>query len=111
MKTPSMAAAVAAATLVDPSTAFSSLQKPTEALAKQPKQREDVAALQPSRRAFFDKISKSAGVAAVVGIGILPQPEPANAAIKTGAANSFTGYVLQEDVIACSSMCTLNICL
>ena len=132
MKTPPMVtAAVAAATFVDPSTAFSSRSRqkptPTDGLVlaqSQSKQQEDIGVdvrgalqmqLQPSRRAFFDAIvskSSAAGVtAAVIGIGsgfILPQPEPANAAIKTGASNSFTGYVPHRSsarcyVIACSS--------
>ena len=134
MKTPPMVtAAVAAATFVDPSTAFSSRSRqkptptPTDGLVlaqSQSKQQEDIGVdvrgalqmqLQPSRRAFFDAIvskSSAAGVtAAVIGIGsgfVLPQPEPANAAIKTGASNSFTGYVPYRSsarcyVIACSS--------
>lgn len=47
---------------------------------------------QPSRRDFLERVSDSAVVAAAVVTGAnLQSPEPANAAIKTGAANSFTG--------------------
>ena len=101
--TPVFATAVAAAsTLVDPSAAFSSRHtapRPSASAAEQKQQQRRqgeeagangsnpiVSAEQSSRRDFLGSVA----AAAVTGAA-LKGPEPANAAIKTGAANSFTG--------------------
>jgi hypothetical protein len=123
MKTTSVVAAMAAAsttTLVDPSVAFSP-PRPTTAspqssaattIATRTRLREQRADGSVnsnsnndnsvnSRRNFLERLSESAAVAAsavagmTTGAALQGLPRPANAAIKTGAANSFTGYVEQ----------------
>ena len=98
--TPVVATAVvvaAASTLVGPSAAFSSSRPNQQGRPEQvgiDDQKDDhPAGQQPSRRDFLGRVSESAVVAAAVATGVtLPGlVEPANAAIKTGAANSFTG--------------------
>jgi len=77
---------VVAAAIVNHSSAFSLHQQ-----RQQPKQETK---LSSSRRAFFGKSSEFAKYAAVTLAGsgvVLQRPESANAALKTGAANPFTG--------------------
>jgi len=99
MKTISFIVAIAAASTVDISAAFSPQTQQAKTQRSQEQhhhhqhqpQKQEVEA-PPSRRAFFSRIAGSAFSAALVGGGILQHPEHANAAtIKTGAANSFTG--------------------
>mmetsp|Transcript_17477 Transcript_17477/g.20165 ORF Transcript_17477/g.20165 Transcript_17477/m.20165 type:complete len:221 (-) Transcript_17477:364-1026(-) len=82
-----LALVLVAATSIDPSAAFSQPQ--------QQRQQQKQAKLSSSRRTFFGKSSELAKYAAATLAGsagiILQRPAPANAAIKTGAANPFTG--------------------
>mmetsp|Transcript_8336 Transcript_8336/g.9247 ORF Transcript_8336/g.9247 Transcript_8336/m.9247 type:complete len:225 (+) Transcript_8336:118-792(+) len=93
MKTTSLLMTVAAASIVDPSAAFSPQKqqaKTQQQQQQQEQQEQQTPEASSSRRVFFGKVVADSAVA-IVGSGILQHPEPAHAAIKTGAANSFTG--------------------
>lgn len=86
---------VVTAVIVDPSAAFSQQQQQQQRRQqRQQQQQQKQAKLPSSRRTFFGKSSEFTKYAAAILVGsgiILQRPEPAIAAMKTGAANPFTG--------------------
>jgi len=93
MKATSLLMTVAAASIVDPSSAFSpqKQQAKTQQQQQQQQQEQQTPEASSSRRVFFGNVVAESAFSVAVCSGILQHPKPAHAAIKTGAANSFTG--------------------